>query len=349
MKKFLFLLTTILILVVSCGSKNENKDSKELNIYTWTYFVPDKVIQDFEKETGIKVNLSFYDNNDTMIAKLLAGSDQYDIVSPSTDYVSVMINSDLLEKLDKSKLGKTFENFDEKLNLLEISKTYDEGLNYTIPYSYMATGITVNTKVVGKDYPKTPDIFLEEKFKKRMTMLDDGREVLGLALQYLGFESDSKNPEELAKAKEKIQSWAKNLSKFDSNASGKGMASGEFVVVHGYPDVYYELEGKGEEDYDYFIPQGAMMYIDSMAITKNSPNKENAYKFLEFLYRPENFKEVLKVLRNPSIIKGVEENSEIKPIVSSEEILKKSKLPRALDEETKEAQDKVWTEIKSGK
>ena len=91
------------------------------------------------------------------------------------------------------------------------------------------------------------------------------------------------------------------------------------------------------------------MYIDSMAITKNSPNKENAYKFLEFLYRPENFKEVLKVLRNPSIIKGVEEISEVKPIVSSEEILKKAKLPRALDEETKEAQDKVWTEIKSGK
>ena len=349
MKK-LILLLSMLVLVLACGGKKtEGSDSKELNIYTWTYFIPQEVIDNFEKETGIKVNLSYYDSNDVMMTKLMSGAKGFDIVSPSTDFVDILIKNGLLEKLDKTKLGKTFENFDEKLNLLEISKTYDEGLNYTIPYSYMATGITVNTKVVGKDYPKTPDIFLEEKFKKRMTMLDDGREVLGLALQYLGFESDSKNPEELAKAKEKIQSWAKNLSKFDSNASGKGMASGEFVVVHGYPDIYYELEGKGEENYDYFIPQGAMMYIDSMAITKNSPNKENAYKFLEFLYRPENFKEVLKVLRNPSIIKGVEEISEVKPIVSSEEILKKAKLPRALDEETKEAQDKVWTEIKSGK
>lgn len=69
---------------------------------------------------------------------------------------------------------------------------------------------------------------------------------------------------------------------------------------------------------------------------------------LEYLYRPENFVEVLKVLRNPSIIKGVEENSEVKPIVSADEIVKKSTLPKVLDDETKEIQDKLWTEIKLG-
>ncbi|CAM3525457.1 extracellular solute-binding protein [Pseudostreptobacillus hongkongensis] len=350
MKRFLFLMVSMLTLLVSCGgSTSDNKSTNELNIYTWTYFVPDKVVKDFEAETGIKVNLSYYDNNDTMIAKLMAGSSEYDIVSPSTDYIPVMVGADLLEKLDKSKLGKTFENMDEKLDLLEISKVYDDGLNYSIPYSYMATGITVNTDMIGKDYVKTPDIFLDTKFKGRMTMLDDGREVLGLALQYLGYESDSKNLDELNKAKAKVQEWAANLAKFDSNAAGKGMASGEFAIVHGYPDVYYEVEGTDANKFEYFAPQGAMMYIDSMAITKTAPNKENAYKFLEFLYRPENFVEVLKVLRNPSIIKGVEENSDVKPIISAEEIRSKAKLPRALDEETKEIQDKIWNEIKLGK
>lgn len=179
-------------------------------------------------------------------------------------------------------------------------------------------------------------------------MLDDGREVLGLALQYLGYPSDSKDLNQLKEAKEKVVEWSKNLAKFDSNAAGKGMASGEFVVVHGYPDVFYEVEGSEAEKYDYFIPQGAMMYIDSMAITAKSPNKDNAYLFLEYLYRPENFVEVLKVLRNPSIIKGVEENSEVKPIVSADEIVKKSTLPKVLDDETKEIQDKLWTEIKLG-
>lgn len=348
MKKILFLLL-FLITLVGC-SKEENKEGeKVLNIYTWTYFVPDKVIEDFEAETGIQVNMSYYENNDTMIAKLMAGASEYDIVSPSTDYVEVMVNSGLLEKLDKSKLGETFNNFDEKLNLMEISKIYDDGLNYSIPYSFMATGITVNTDVVGKDYVKTADIFLNEEYKGRMTMLDDGREVLGLSLQYLGYNSDSKDLTELNAAKDKIMSWSKNLAKFDSNAAGKGMASGEFVIVHGYPDVFYEVEGEEANKFDYFIPEGAMMYIDSMAIPSNAPHKDNAYKFLEFLYRPENFVEVLKVLRNPSIIKGVEEKSEIKPIISAEEIVSKSKLPKALDDETKEIQDKIWTEIRSGK
>ncbi|WP_156299221.1 extracellular solute-binding protein [Streptobacillus canis] len=347
MKKLLFAIFTFFILL-SC-SGNSAEEENVLNIYTWTYFVPDKVIEDFEKETGIKVNISYYDNNDTMIAKLMieSGEGNYDIVSPSTDYIPVMIQSGLLEKLDKSKLGKTFENMDEKLNLMEISKVYDEGLNYSIPYSFMATGITVNTEIVGNDFVKTPDIFLNEAFKGRMTMLDDGREVIGLALQYLGYPSDSKDINQLNEAKEKILSWAENLAKFDSNAAGKGMASGEFAIVHGYPDVFYEVEGEEANKFVYFAPEGAMMYIDSMAIPASSKHKDNAYKFLEFLYRPENFMEVLAVLRNPSIIKGVEENSEIKPIISAEEIVQKSKLPGALDDETKELHDKIWTEIKS--
>lgn len=122
---------------------------------------------------------------------------------------------------------------------------------------------------------------------------------------------------------------------------------GEFAIVHGYPDVFYEVEKEEESKFTYFIPEGAMMYIDSMAIPSSSKHKDNAYKFLEFLYRPENFIEVLKVLRNPSIIKDVEEKSEFKPIISAEEIINKSKLPGALGDEAKELQDKIWTEIKS--
>lgn len=349
MKKFLIVAIAAIFLIFSCSNKVEEGTSKELNIYTWTYFVPDTIIEKFEQETGIKVNISYYENNDTMIAKLMAGASEYDIVSPSTDYVPVMISADLLEKLDKAKLGKTFENIDEKLNLLEFSKIYDEGLNYTIPYSYMATGITVNKELVTDSYELTPDIFLNEKYKGQMTMLDDGREVIGLALQYLGYESDSKNIDELNVAKNKILEWSKNLAKFDSNAAGKGMASGEFSIVHGYPDVFYEVEGEEANKFHYFAPKGAMMYIDSMAIPKSAPNKENAYLFLEYLYRPENFVEVLKVLRNPSIIKGVEEASGIKPIISADEIIASAKLPKALDDETKELHDKIWTEIKLGK
>ena len=108
MKKVILLLS-MLVLVLACGGKKtEGSGSKELNIYTWTYFIPQEVIDNFEKETGIKVNLSYYDSNDVMMTKLMSGAKGFDIVSPSTDFVDILIKNGLLEKLDKSKLGKTF-------------------------------------------------------------------------------------------------------------------------------------------------------------------------------------------------------------------------------------------------
>lgn len=93
LKKILKILFLPLVMVfsISCGSSSNNKESKELNIYTWIQFIPSEVVEKFEKETGIKVNLSYYDNNDTLIAKLFTGANQYDIVSPSTDYVDILI------------------------------------------------------------------------------------------------------------------------------------------------------------------------------------------------------------------------------------------------------------------
>lgn len=346
MKK-LILLLSILVLVLACGGKKTgSSDSKELNIYTWTYFIPQEVIDNFEKETGIKVNLSYYDSNDVMMTKLMSGAKGFDIVSPSTDFVDILIKNGLLEKLDKSKLGKTFENFDESLNLMELSKIYDDGLQYSIPYSYNATGIAVNKKFM-KDYPKSFDIFGLEQYKGKMTMLDDGRETLGATLQYLGYPSDSVNDKELEAAKNKLIEWKRNLAKFDATAFGKSVATGEFYAAHGYAEnVFGELEEADYSNFDYFIPKGAMMYIDSMTIVKNSSNKENAYKFLEYLYRPENFVKVFEQFKAPSVIKGVEANTKVKAIVNKEQLVENSKLPGALSDEAKEKQDKIWNEIK---
>ncbi len=337
------------MMLIACGGKNSRQggESKELNIYTWTYFIPQEVIDDFQKETGIKVNLSYYDNNDVMVAKLMSGAKGFDIISPSTDYIDVLIKSNLIEKLDKSKLDSIFSNLDkEELNLEELSKIYDPGLEYSIPYTYSATGIAVNKKFM-TEYPKSFDLFGLSQYKGKMTMLDDGRETLGAVLQYLGYSSDSVNDAELQAAKAKILEWKKNLAKFDATAFGKSVATGEFYAAHGYAEnVFGELEESEYDEFDYFIPKGAMMYIDSMAIVKNSPNKENAYKFLEFLYRTENFIKVYEQFKAPSVIKGIQEKSKIKALVSKEQVVKNAKLPGALSDEAKEKHDKIWNVIK---
>lgn len=351
MKKIVLLLG-ILLLALACGGKgsentgNGSSGSKELNIYTWTYFIPEEVIEDFQKETGIKVNLSYYDSNDVMMTKLMSGAKGFDIISPSTDYIDILIKSGLIEKLDKSKLGSTYDNLDPALNLNELSKVYDPGLEYSVPYTYSATGIAVNKKFMA-DYPKSFDIFSQSQYKGKMTMLDDGRETLGAALQFLGYSSDSVNDAELEAAKSKLIEWKRNLAKFDAAAFGKSVATGEFYAAHGYAEnVYGELDESEYGNFDYFIPKGAMMYIDSMAIVKGAPNSENAYKFLEFLYRPENFIKVYELFKAPSVIKGIEEKSSVESIVKASQVVENAKLPGALSDIAKEKHDKVWNEVK---
>lgn len=337
------LLCFLSIFLVSCFS--DTKKENELNIYTWIYFIPDKVVKNFEKETGIKVNISYYDTNDTLMAKLLSGTTQYDIVSPSTDFVPIMVKSDMLEKLDKSKLANTFKNLDtDGLKLYEYSKIYDDGLNYSIPYGFFATGVTVNTEKVKGPY--NLEMFLNDKYKGYMTMLDDGREVVGMMLQHFGYKSNSSDDNELKRVKEELIKYKKNLAKFDSTTFGKGLAAGEFFISHGYPDVFYETEGKDQEKFKYFLPKGAMMYIDNMSITKNAQHKENAYKFLEYLYRPENYKYVFENFRQIPVVKGVYELTDVKPIATAEEIMNNAILPSALSDDAKEKQEKIFNEIK---
>lgn len=336
MKRVVYLL--MFFILVSCGFNTANKEV--INIYTWESFIPDEVIEDFEKESGIKVNLAYYDTNDAMLSKLLTGVEDYDIISPSTDFIPILKRANLLEKLDKSRFEDTFNHLTISN---EIINSYDENSEYSLPYNLFATGITV-IKGLFEIKDGSLDIFSNPEFKGRMTMLDDAREVIGLALQHLGYESDSKNDKELNEAKELILSWKANLAKFESVTYGKGLISGEFVAIHGYNDVFYEVEDEEAENYYYYLPKGAMMYIDTMAILKNAPHKENAYKFLEFLYRPENMKKVFDVFKTPSILDNVE--PEHKPLLTIDYVLSHSKLPRALDDETKEKQDKIWTEIK---
>lgn len=339
MKRIFFVILLILAILSCSDEKNV------VNIYTWDEFISQEVIEDFEKETGIKVNMSYYDTNDVMLSKMLSGKNDYDIISPSTDFVQILIQKNLLSKLDWDKLGDTRENLTKDIDLIEISKVYDENLEYTIPYMIFATGITVNKKYV-KDYNKDLSIFENSEYKGRMTMLDDSSEIIRMTLQYLGYDSNSENMDELEEAKKQILKWKRNLSKFENLTYGNSLATGEVYVSHGYPDVYNVISEDEKDDFEYFLPKGAMMYIDSMAITKDSKNIENAYKFLEFIYRPENYIKILEEFQFISAIKGLNDKVENKRILSFQEINEKAKLPGMLNENAKKLHEKIWTEIK---
>ena len=279
------MLAALILTAFSC------KGRERLYIYNWSYYTPHSVIEQFEKEFGVKVIYDEFASNEELYAKLKSGASGFDIIFPSQDYTSIMINQGMLEKIDKS-LIPNLKNIDPAL--LE-KAAYDPAMDYSVPYYWGAAGIAVNTARV-PDYEMDWSIFGRDDLKGRMTMLDDMREVLGNALAHLGYSVNSKNPAEIEAARNLINNqWKPNLAKFDSEAFGKSYANNEFWVVHAFAEVVYEEIADNEQlmrDTVFFIPpQNGPAYIDNMCILKDAKNKELAHKFINFIHRPEIYAE----------------------------------------------------------
>jgi spermidine/putrescine transport system substrate-binding protein len=282
--------------VIGCGFSRKNR----LFIYNWTYYTPDSVIEKFEKEYKVKVVYDEFPSNEDMYAKLKAGGSGYDVVFPSGDYVSIMIQQNMLEKIDKTKLSN-LKNIDPAVLR---KATYDPQMEYSVPYYYGAAGVMVNTAKV-PNFERSWSIFGREDLRNRMTMLDDMREVMGDALAYLGHSVNTKDPAHVAAARDLINnSWKPNLTKFDADAFGKGYANGDFWVVQGYAEVVFEEIADNPQlmkDTVYFVPQeGGPAYLDSMCILKGSKNIDLAHKFIDFIHRPEIYAEFVDIFGFPA-------------------------------------------------
>ncbi|MCX7725809.1 MAG: extracellular solute-binding protein, partial [Chitinispirillaceae bacterium] len=275
-KRWIFYIINLVIFFVLCQKNSKPK----LYIYNWTYYIPDNVITEFEKQFNVSVVYDMYASNEEMFAKLKAGGSGYDIVFPSGDYVSIMIRENMLEKIDKSKIPN-FAYIDS-FALKKIK--FDPGCKYSVPYMMGAAGVTVNTEKV-PNFEKSWKIFNRGDLKGRMTLLDDMREVIGAALVTNGYSVNTTDEGELLKAKEIVMEWRKNIVKFDAEAFGKGFAAGEFWVVHGYAEnVFLELDSAAAKKAVFFIPEeGSCAYMDNMVILRGSKNKELAYKFINFI------------------------------------------------------------------
>ena len=342
MKKILFFLALVLAFT-ACGKKAETQeDSKVLYLFNWSDYMPEEVLQNFEKETGIKVILDLYSSNEEMYTKIAAGSTGYDIIFPSADYQEIMIKQEMLEKIDKTKIPNISELNKEMVAKLD----FDPNLDYVIPYAMGAVGVAVNKAKV-PNYDRSYKIFEDSNLKGKMTLLNDSRQVITSALTYNGLNPTSKDPADLAKAKETIMKWKSNILKFDSESFGKGYANDEYLVVQGYfENISAQITEEQRKNMDFFIPEkGATMYIDSMVIPKGAKNIENAYIFMNYIHKPEVYAKIVDYFEIPSINDGAEKVRKTKaPYTLSE--LNKTTLLKDLGSAL-EKHNYIWNEIKS--
>ena len=186
MKKLLVALVALLI----AASPAFAEEAKELNVFSWSEYIPQEVVNGFTKETGIKVVLSTYESNEAMYAKLkLLGAKGYDLVVPSGYFVEVMAQDNLLAKLDKSKI-KGLDNLDPA----SLNQPFDKGNALTIPYMWGTVGLLVNKKAVDVSTIKSWKDLARPEFKGRVLLSDDLRDTFGVGLKACGYPTKSRPP-----------------------------------------------------------------------------------------------------------------------------------------------------------
>ena len=276
--KLAALATAVSALLWGCGPSKP-----VLNLYTWSDYIDENLVKEFEKQYNCKVVIDTFDSNEFMYAKLKAGGSGYDVIVPTSYMSKIMNDQKMLLNLDHSKLPNSKYIDKRYLDNLAI----DKKMEYCIPYMLGYTCIAYNKEKLG-DIPQTWEVFSNEKNKGRMTMLNDYRETIGAGLMFNGYSINTRNEKELEKAKEQVLKWKKNLAKFDNEVYKAGIQSGEFLVVQGYSGDLFQVLDESP-NLSFMIPkEGVMIACDDMVIPASADNPELAYKFINFFMDPKN-------------------------------------------------------------
>lgn len=277
MKKIILVL---FILLFTCGC--DNKDGRVLNVLNWSSYIPNDVISNFSKESGIKVNYSTYSSNEELLAKISSSKEgTYDLIFPSDYMLEVMIRREMLDTMDTSRL-ENFSNLNENYLGLE----YDKNNEYSIPFIAASTVISYNREVIKDDIISYNDL-LNPKYKNEIVLIDDQRIIIGMALLANGFDMNSVDEEELEIAKNWLKDLRKNLKAFDSDSPKNFLITKEASIA-----VLWNAEGalanmQNSNIKNIFPLEGFALSIDNFAIPKGAKNKDEIYEFIDYILRPE--------------------------------------------------------------
>lgn len=256
--------------------------NKTLQLYTWTDYIDPSIVRDFEQQTGIKVRITYYESNEEMQAKLQAGGvSQFDLVVPSDFIVPVLINLKLLQPLDKSKIPN-LKNLDSKFS----NPPYDPGNRYTAGYLWGTVGLMYRTDIFKTPPASWSVLFEPAQQKGAFTFMDSSREMLGIALRYLGYSVNTTQPAQVKRAVEAMLTAkrSRNFKGFQGGVSAtKLLLANQAVAAVVYNQDALRV-AEGNPRYGFTIPrEGSTLFIDSMAIPAKAPNPEAAHAFINFI------------------------------------------------------------------
>lgn len=271
----------ILVFLILLSCEKALAEQQILNLYVWFGEIPDSVIAQFEKETGIKINYTTYDSNETLYAKIKASANPgYDLIEPSSYFVQRMAREHLLQKLNKNKLTN-FQN----LNPQFLNKSYDPSNNFSLPYIWGVTGIFFNKKYYNLNTIKSWQDLWSPKFKNQLMLLDDPREVFSVALISLGYSPNDQNLQHIKAAYERLKLLLPNIKLFNSNAMPSIPIDEDAVIGMAWNGDIYKAQLENQNIEFVYPEKNFVIWVDNLAIPRNAPHLKNAYRFINFLMR----------------------------------------------------------------
>jgi putrescine transport system substrate-binding protein len=342
-------------------------DERIVNFYNWSNYMAPGVLEEFTKETGIKVVYDTFDANETLETRLLAGKSGYDLVVPTAYFLQRQIKANVFQKLDKSKLPNLGNAWTFVTKQLAI---YDPGNQYGANYMWGTTGIGYNVKMARKilgpdaridswDFVFKPENIA--RFKDcGIHMLDSADDIFPAALSYVGLDPNSTKQADLQTAADLILKIRPYVRKFHSSEYLSALATGEICLVVGWSGDIMQARSRAAEanndiEIGYAIPkEGAQMFFDNLAIPGDAKNVSEAYELINYLYRPEvaarnsdflsyaNGNLASQKLVDPKILND-------KNIYPDEATLKKLFVITARDPATQRVINRLWTKVKTGR
>ncbi len=386
MKKYLWSFALTAVALAACGKKEEapaaapaaapvasapaapvNTEEKVLNIYNWPDYVPEGMIAAFEKESGIKVNYDTFETNEALQAKLVAGNTGYDIVVPGTVFAKGQIEGGLLQPLDKAKIPN-LANLDPAI-MATLTKADPEN-KHLVPWAWGFTTVGINKTKVTKALGSMPmpenawDLVFDPKYTAKLkscgiAYLDSPTEIMPVALHYVGKDAYSNNPEDYKLASAMLAKVRKDVRLFSSTMIDD-IAGGKACVAVGWSgDINIAAGGAKEngskDEIESLLPStGALIFFDTMAITKDAKHPNNAAAFIDFYLRAENAALMSNEMSYPTGNKAAIEK--IKPEIAGNktifvesEYFSKMIPPSSFSNEAREALATAYNAFKKGK
>ncbi|MCD7844029.1 MAG: spermidine/putrescine ABC transporter substrate-binding protein [Clostridiales bacterium] len=345
-KAFLFALSLSLLLSLTACGGGSTATNGEVNVYNWGEYIDEDLLEEFEEETGIKVNYTTFSDNESMYSTLKNGSAEYDVIIPSDYMISRLIEEDMLETIDFDNVPN-FANIDDEYKNLD----YDPTNEYSVPYMWGVVGIVYNTTMV--DYtPTSWDVLWDEDLSGQILMFDNSRDAIGIALKSLGYSYNTTDEAEIVEAVDKLIEQKPLVQAYVMDQIFDKMEAGEAAVGPYYAGDAITMISENPDLAFVFPEEGSNYYVDAMCIPKGAANKENAEAFINFMCEPEvmaaNAEEIYYSTPSSAAKELLEDELKDSDIAyPSQEVMDKAEVYVNLPQTVLDLYDEEWIRLKA--